>query len=43
VFNKFELEDTTLKEDIKSSNVKRKKVMQLIKLEEEKQERKPYQ
>jgi hypothetical protein len=38
LFDKYEVEDTTLKEDLKSSNVKRKKVLQLIKLEEEKQE-----
>jgi hypothetical protein len=36
-FDKYELEDTTLKEDLKANNAKRKKVMQLIKIEEEKQ------
>jgi hypothetical protein len=37
-FDQYELEDTTLKEDLKANNAKRKKVMQLIKIEEEKQE-----
>ena len=36
-FDQYELEDTTLKEDLKANNAKRKKVMQLIKIEEEKQ------
>ena len=32
-FKKLELEDTSLKEDQKNTNVKRKKVMQLLKME----------
>jgi len=38
-FNKYELEDTNLKEDMKNTNVRRKKLKQLIELEKSKNEK----
>jgi len=38
-FKKFEVEDTNLKEDLKNTNTRRKKLIQLNKLEKEKLER----
>jgi len=38
-FKKFELEDTSLREDLKNTNAKRKKVKQLVEAEKAKQEK----